>query len=452
MAVKSFMTNNLVKEHDMYVDFMKHRNDEITNGGDEPTEVLFYKDCLLGASSDAMRDSYIAICKWHCITISYDIWCSICNFSNRIKTHESYKDIVDVSDDGLKKFKYRVEQTIKNAGCDYNAKRGFANGRYDAPRYLAMFWTYLDIVKDDKTQRFYPSAETRKRAAKIFGYLENEDPFIMNGKYYNKKLESNVVSEVDPYEIKIEDMMLTTRTFMCLKRTQHKTLGDILEMTIKDLMHVRNFGLRSLREVIETLNKYGYSYPINPDADPDAGPLKAYITTATPIKAVVADIKKPEKKEESKQAECKMVHPYEYNVFLEKYNKINEENEELKARIENLKGIHERNKELSSENSKIREQKDRIQSGYLEAEERIMDLNNLVEELKCELERKDARNMELTDILDLLIRRCKAERIPTFTMTYNSWNISVKFDGSFVTIDSGDDKKGWSIRTTRSEV
>ena len=438
MAVKSFMTNNLVKEHDIYVNFMKHRNDEITNGGDEPTDILFYKDCLLGASSDAMRDSYIAICKWHCITITYDIWSSILGQFYDVKntTNISYKTLFDVPEDIIRKFKYRVEQTIKNAGCDYNSKRGFKAKVYDACRYLAMFWTYLDIIKDEKTQRFFPTIETAKRAAKIFGYPEGDNPFYMNGKFYNRKIDkiesgSSIVSEVDPYDIKIEDMMLTTRTYMCLKRTQHKTLGDILEMTIKDLIHVRNFGLRSLREVIETLNKYGYSYPINPDADPDAGPLKAYITTATPIKAVVADIKKPEKKLEKKVIEIEKRSTEELE---EKYSQL----------LVQTKNVHDRNKELVVKNGALEEEVESLKR----QKELLLDdcdrLRSRIDELKNE-------KLGLTEIIDLLIKRCKAERIPNFSMKYNNWNISIGFDGSFLTIDSGDECKGWTIRTTKED-
>ena len=434
MAVKSFMTNDLVKEHDMYVDFMKHRNDEITNGGDEPTEVLFYKKRIGGYSQRQCQRDYVAICKWHCITITYDIWYDICKtvYSRTMTSCSTCKTLVDIPEDALKKFKYRVERSISNAKCDFNKRIHRKRAMFDACRYLAMFWTYLDIVKDDKTQRLYPTSETRKRAAKIFGYDSGDDPFIMNGKFYNRKnkeVDENM-PETDPYEIKIEDMMLTTRTFMCLKRTQHKTLGDILEMTIKDLMHVRNFGLRSLREVIETLNKYGYSYPINPDADPDAGPLKFYLTTATPIKAVVADIKKPEKKEKAKSdSDC---------------DKLKKENEELKARIENLKGIHERNKELVEVNMNLEKYVSRLK-------DEVYILTDQKNGLEAKCESLNPSKFGLTDIIDLLIKRCKAERIPTLTMKYNNWIISIDFDGSFMTINNGDENKGWTIRTTKED-
>lgn len=357
MAVRKFMTNNLVKEHGIYVEFMKKRSEEMNNGGDEPTEVLFYKRGLLGTRTDYAKDDYFGICKWHCITITYDIWYDICNrlYNHRIRIHESYKDLVDVPDDALKKFKYRVEQSINNARCDYNSKRSLVNGTYDAPRYLAMFWTYLDIVKDTKTQRFYPTAETRKRAAKIFGYAEYDDPFIMNGKYYNRanKKEKPMVEHTpenitDILNTSIHDIGLSVRTSNPLTRYGMKTFGDLREKTIDDLMHIRNFGMCSLREVIDVLAKYGYYYPKNPNATEEAEedtsrPLIMSIYKKDQLPMLMTGAEDEPEKEKTKPIDNtaliaeNMELKDRLNIHmwqsLEKLNNLEKENNDLKRKI-----------------------------------------------------------------------------------------------------------------------
>ncbi|MFW6156178.1 MAG: DNA-directed RNA polymerase subunit alpha C-terminal domain-containing protein, partial [Armatimonadota bacterium] len=43
------------------------------------------------------------------------------------------------------------------------------------------------------------------------------------------------------------------RTFNCLKKEDIDTVGELVEKTEDDLLDIRNFGKRSLEEVIEKL-------------------------------------------------------------------------------------------------------------------------------------------------------------------------------------------------------
>lgn len=273
MAVRSFATNYLVKEHDNYVEFMKRRTAEIKENGDKNTYKLFYKPGLMSKATQKNSVEYSKICKWHCIILTYDIWYDVVKDYAIDGGSTSYKKFVDVPKSALKTFRYRVNNAIKGAECDYN-KRVNHNGQrpYDACRYLAMFWTYLDCVKDTKTQRFLPSLTTIHRACEVFGYLSDENPFVMNGKYWNYKKEEDSAVDISTdvtnhaenvLGTNIKDMMLSSRTYNCLYRSKNETLGDILKMTPRDLIHIRNFGRRSLNEIFNKVKEYGWQYNEN---------------------------------------------------------------------------------------------------------------------------------------------------------------------------------------------
>jgi len=73
--------------------------------------------------------------------------------------------------------------------------------------------------------------------------------------------ESRKVEEEDAYSIydkmKIDELELSVRSLNCLKRDKIETVGDLLRRSEKDLLHIRNFGNKSLREVNEKLRAFG---------------------------------------------------------------------------------------------------------------------------------------------------------------------------------------------------
>lgn len=54
----------------------------------------------------------------------------------------------------------------------------------------------------------------------------------------------------------IEDVEFSVRTFNCLKKENIHTLGDLIQRTEQDLLNIRNFGKRSLEEVLAKLAQY----------------------------------------------------------------------------------------------------------------------------------------------------------------------------------------------------
>jgi len=268
MAVQWFKTNNLVKEHDLYEKFIKERQEQLRKRNLSNLSTLFPK--IRGIRWSNMKNGeYWAIRKWHCITISYLTWNGICANDGKIQPYSNdYKKFVDLSEENIKKFKNLATSRIKDASCDYNNLHPNQTV-FDPCRYLAMYWTYLDIMKDTTANRYYPNSKTRILAAKVFGYAEGEDPFHMNGKYCTPiektddqpKEKKSVDVTVVPEEISIRDLDLSGKAYNPLWRHGIRTLGDILKLTTNDILHIRNVGITVFREIAKKVEEYGYFYP-----------------------------------------------------------------------------------------------------------------------------------------------------------------------------------------------
>lgn len=60
-------------------------------------------------------------------------------------------------------------------------------------------------------------------------------------------------------DIRIEELDLTVRSFNCLKREGINTLAELVNLTEHQLMNIRNFGQKSVDEVLEKLTERGLS-------------------------------------------------------------------------------------------------------------------------------------------------------------------------------------------------
>jgi len=69
------------------------------------------------------------------------------------------------------------------------------------------------------------------------------------------------VGTVSPriYDMPIEQLELSSRTYNCLKRSQITKVGQILEMSPDELLALRNFGQKSLTELRQRLEALGVS-------------------------------------------------------------------------------------------------------------------------------------------------------------------------------------------------
>lgn len=55
----------------------------------------------------------------------------------------------------------------------------------------------------------------------------------------------------------IEDLDLSVRSYNCLKRAGKRTLRDIAEMTMGELLRIRGLGIKSAKEIVNCLKCYG---------------------------------------------------------------------------------------------------------------------------------------------------------------------------------------------------
>lgn len=55
----------------------------------------------------------------------------------------------------------------------------------------------------------------------------------------------------------IEDLDLSKRSYHCLRRANIRTLEDLTQKSVYDLMKIRNLGRSSLNEIISKLTSYG---------------------------------------------------------------------------------------------------------------------------------------------------------------------------------------------------
>lgn len=343
MTVSRFATNNLVKEHDMYVKFLQMRTDLIKEKG--LTNVnKFVPDGygLLNRFDNDMSKTAIfrGLSKWRCIHLSYDIWCGLVSDYTSTKVTIPCKRFISIHESVLERFKTLTEQAIRKEKCDYNTRLPHRQATYDACRYLAMYWTYLDIVKDDKIQRYYPDAITRRRAAKVFGYDVDENPFQMNGIYWDwgtdkeeeQPMEEKTEVNDDILTTPIRDLNFTIRTFNCLYRSKILTLGDICMKSQRQLLKVRNLGRNSLNEIKDKLAEYDYYYM---DLDSNAQKAHPKEESAIDICEQVAEtlgIASPSKvlSDMNEKPEMKpIVSIDEYDELYDRYNTLKDEYNKL---------------------------------------------------------------------------------------------------------------------------
>lgn len=72
---------------------------------------------------------------------------------------------------------------------------------------------------------------------------------------------SDEINKANVNNIKIQSLSFSKRTFHCLDRANIKTLGELLCLSEDELLRIRNLGVQSLNEIIDTLKKYDLTLP-----------------------------------------------------------------------------------------------------------------------------------------------------------------------------------------------
>lgn len=74
-----------------------------------------------------------------------------------------------------------------------------------------------------------------------------------------EKIKKKEVAADDPLDRPIDELDISTRAINCLKNNNIETLKDLITYSQKDLEKIKNFGKKSLTELIEALKKIGLS-------------------------------------------------------------------------------------------------------------------------------------------------------------------------------------------------
>ena len=63
----------------------------------------------------------------------------------------------------------------------------------------------------------------------------------------------------------VDDLELSVRSHNCLKSANIKTLGDLVRKDESELLKFRNFGRKSLSELMEIVENYGLDFGMDVD-------------------------------------------------------------------------------------------------------------------------------------------------------------------------------------------
>ncbi len=130
------------------------------------------------------------------------------------------------------------------ARCTYRVEATRLGARTDLDRLMVEVWGNGTVMPDDAVRR---AAEVLVRYITIFSEIElpeeEEEEEVAE--------EEEVRNQVLGYPI--EEMEFSVRTFNCLKKENVDSVGELVVRTEEDLLNIRNFGKRSLEEVIEKL-------------------------------------------------------------------------------------------------------------------------------------------------------------------------------------------------------
>ncbi|NLO06986.1 MAG: DNA-directed RNA polymerase subunit alpha [candidate division WS1 bacterium] len=130
------------------------------------------------------------------------------------------------------------------ARCTYRVEPTRKGARTDLDRLMLEVWGDGTIMPDDAVRR---AAEILVRYITIFSEIEMPEEEETEEVAEEEEVRNKILS------YPIEEMEFSVRTFNCLKKEDIDNVGQLVERTEEDLLDIRNFGKRSLEEVIEKL-------------------------------------------------------------------------------------------------------------------------------------------------------------------------------------------------------
>lgn len=97
------------------------------------------------------------------------------------------------------------------------------------------------------TMHFNPLLEVGSKMENLREEIEEEEEII-----------EDVEEKNDVNGLKIDELDLTVRSYNCLKKAGIKTLGELVVLNVPELLKIKNFGRKSLTEIMAKLKEYGF--------------------------------------------------------------------------------------------------------------------------------------------------------------------------------------------------
>ncbi|MFO7948155.1 MAG: DNA-directed RNA polymerase subunit alpha [Armatimonadota bacterium] len=131
--------------------------------------------------------------------------------------------------------------------ANYRVEPTRLGSRTDLDRLVLELWGDGSVVPEDALEM---AAARLRRNIDVFIDVAEE----LEGEQEEEEVEEELASR--HLDIPIEDVDFSVRTFNCLKKENINTLGELIQRTEDELLAIRNFGNKSLEEVIEKLQQY----------------------------------------------------------------------------------------------------------------------------------------------------------------------------------------------------
>jgi DNA-directed RNA polymerase subunit alpha len=143
--------------------------------------------------------------------------------------------------------------------ANYYVEATRLGGRTDLDRLVIEVWGKGTLAPDEAVRQ---AARALRSYLSIFlGQTEGEKEQPVEAVREEEEVRNKLL------DTPIEDVEFSVRTFNCLKKEAINTLGELIQRTESDLLGIRNFGKRSLDEVLERLAQYDLHLRDSGEAD-----------------------------------------------------------------------------------------------------------------------------------------------------------------------------------------
>jgi len=138
---------------------------------------------------------------------------------------------------------------------NFDVERARVGQRTNYDRLVLEIWTDGTIRPEDALSQ---AAQILQKHLVVISGIQPDEGFVSEG---NEPAEETHGRKAELYEKPIEELDLSVRVFNSLKRTGITTVGDVLDMLARGpdaMLAIRNFGKKSLDELVEKLKDKGY--------------------------------------------------------------------------------------------------------------------------------------------------------------------------------------------------